>query len=404
MLEDDHSYSDNAESDDLPTVRRRPHRSHTRKPETSAGMDRNHYRRKRHGDEEVSPKDDHTNHEPGSHRHGRKHRRKSSTAEAKDTVIDKPRDKEHGGKVRRRSSVSSTARPRRESTSKRIKTAGSQQSELSHREPLNRVTKSTSSSKSLTGRSSKGTSKARGENNASRPRRSSSRREKSGRPGLAKSSTSTRHTAKLSSLPTVKEEPKPQPQRPIQRSLSVFGNLFGPLRPNAPEEKVSCLTCMDDFAPSKAPMLTCGHRMCYSCLKRIFTLSVTDPAHMPPKCCADECIPLKHVQKLFDDRFKIRWNRKYHEYTTKNRIYCPAKGCGSWIPPKDITRDKDGGRKYGTCHKCKTQVCAACNGKRHRSKECPQDDSVRQFADMVKDNGWQKCYNCSATVELKEGW
>ena len=403
MSEDDSSHSDSGESEDLTTVRR-PHRSYAAKPETSAGMDQSHYRRRRHGDEGTFLKNNHTSHESHSHHHRRRHRRKSSTAEAEDAGIDKPRVEEYGEKARRRSSVSSTARPRRESTSKRTRTAGSQHSELPYRERPNRVTKSTSSSKSVNGQSSNGKSKVRRESDAPRRRRSSSVREKSTAPGLSRSSTSVRHTTKVSSLPTVKEEPKSQPPRVVQRSLGVFGNLFGSLRPTAPEEKVSCLICMDDIAPSKAPILTCGHRMCYSCLKRVFTLSVTDPAHMPPKCCTDECIPLKHVQKLFDDRFKIRWNRKYQEYTTKNRIYCPAKGCGSWIPPKDITRDKDGERKYGTCRKCKTQVCAACNGKRHKSKECPQDDSVQQFADMAKDNGWQKCYNCSATVELKEGW
>jgi hypothetical protein len=148
--------------------------------------------------------------------------------------------------------------------------------------------------------------------------------------------------------------------------------------------------------------------MCHACLKRVFTMSVTDPAHMPPKCCTEDCIPLEYVQKLFDDKFKMKWNKKYQEYTTKNRIYCPTKGCGAWIPPKDIktdnTKGAGGGRKFGTCPKCKTQVCALCNGKRHKSKECPKDDTTQQFIELAKENGWQRCYNCSATVELKEGW
>ena len=148
--------------------------------------------------------------------------------------------------------------------------------------------------------------------------------------------------------------------------------------------------------------------MCRSCLKRIFTMSVNDPAHMPPKCCTKDCIALKHVERIFDNKFKIKWNRKYQEYTTKNRLYCPSRHCGAWIPPRDIHTDHSsgptGGRRYGKCSKCRTKICAACNGVWHpHTAECPKDDATRKFAEMAKAQGWQKCYNCSATVELREG-
>lgn len=128
---------------------------------------------------------------------------------------------------------------------------------------------------------------------------------------------------------------------------------------------------------------------------------------MPPKCCTQDHIPLKHVEKLFDLRFKKKWNLKYQEYTTKNRIYCPAKGCGEWIKPSHIHMDTSGGantgRKYGKCSRCRTKVCTTCNGKWHTSRECPKDEATQRFAEIAKKEGWQRCYNCSATVELKEG-
>lgn len=136
-------------------------------------------------------------------------------------------------------------------------------------------------------------------------------------------------------------------------------------------------------------------------------MSVTDPQHMPPKCCTSDHIPLKHVEKLFDVKFKMKWNRKYQEYTTKNRIYCPAKGCGEWIKPNHIFLDTSsgatGGRKYGKCSRCKTKVCCICNGKWHSGKDCPKDEDTKKFVEMAKEKGWQRCYNCSAMVELKEG-
>lgn len=172
--------------------------------------------------------------------------------------------------------------------------------------------------------------------------------------------------------------------------------------------RVECLTCLSSDIPiSKSAKLACKHRMCHACLRRIFTMSVTDPQHMPPKCCTQDHIPLKHVEKLFDTRFKIKWNQKYQEYTTKNRVYCPAKGCGEWIKPSQIHLDTSGGantgRKYGKCGRCRTKVCCTCNGKWHTSRECPKDEATKQFAEVAKKEGWKKCFNCSAMVELNEG-
>ncbi|KAI9881637.1 MAG: hypothetical protein M1830_000202 [Pleopsidium flavum] len=135
-------------------------------------------------------------------------------------------------------------------------------------------------------------------------------------------------------------------------------------------------------------------------------MSVTDPQHMPPRCCTQDHIPLKHVDRLFDTKFKMKWNKRYQEYTTKNRIYCPAKGCGEWIKPSNIHTDQTSGvhpKKYGKCGRCKLKVCCKCNGKWHAGKDCPKDEETKKFAEIAKKEGWQRCFNCSAMVELKEG-
>ena len=128
---------------------------------------------------------------------------------------------------------------------------------------------------------------------------------------------------------------------------------------------------------------------------------------MPPRCCKGEAIPLEHVNKLYDSNFKKKWNRKYQEFNTKNRIYCPARRCGEWIKPSQMHVDTSNGptygRKYGVCKKCKTRVCCLCNNKWHSSRDCPKDAATREFIKLAKEKGWQKCYNCKATVELKEG-
>jgi hypothetical protein len=185
-----------------------------------------------------------------------------------------------------------------------------------------------------------------------------------------------------------------------------LGSFFGgppPLRtsPGKPVKLVECLFCLSDVPSPKAPKLKCGHRICHGCLQRVFRLSTTDPQHMPPKCCTQDFIPLKHVDRLFDTAFKKNWNRKFAEYSTRNRVYCPAKKCGEWIKPANIRREN--GRKLAQCGRCKTKVCATCNGKWHTSPECPRDEETNQFLEQAKEEGWQRCFGCKAMVELKEG-
>ena len=122
---------------------------------------------------------------------------------------------------------------------------------------------------------------------------------------------------------------------------------------------------------------------------------------MPPRCCQEEHVDLKHVDKLFDQSFKKTWNRRFLEYKTKNRVYCIGKNCGEWIKPNHITTEH--GRKIAKCKHCGTKVCPTCNNKAHTSRDCPKDPATKQFIETAKLKGWQRCYSCSAMVELKEG-
>ncbi|KAI1881441.1 hypothetical protein JX265_000267 [Neoarthrinium moseri] len=190
-----------------------------------------------------------------------------------------------------------------------------------------------------------------------------------------------------------------------RRSSSTFiSNFFGSsVHPARPVKYVECVACLDDEVPSnKTAKLKCEHRMCHSCMKRIFKVSIKDPQMMPPKCCTEQPIPVKHVERLFDTNFKKTWNQKFHEYSTRNRIYCPSRRCGEWIKPDRIQKFKDG-RKYAKCGQCKTEVCCVCNGKWHRSKDCPRDEATNEILEQAKEYGWQRCYNCKTMVELKEG-
>ena len=191
-------------------------------------------------------------------------------------------------------------------------------------------------------------------------------------------------------------------RRTTRRSSSLSSLLVPKVSEPETPQLVDCLTCgSDDIPVSKSARLECGHRMCHACLKRVFDLSVKDPAHMPPKCCTDQHIPLKHVDKLFSTTFKLLWNRKYQEYNTKNRIYCPNPKCGEWIKPSHIHKEQ--GRKYALCPRCHTKACTLCCNKLHKTRDCPKDPEIAKLVEQAKDQGWQRCYNCHAMVEKREG-
>ncbi|KAK6341594.1 hypothetical protein TWF696_008665 [Orbilia brochopaga] len=176
-----------------------------------------------------------------------------------------------------------------------------------------------------------------------------------------------------------------------------------PAAPAEPPKMVECITCLsDDIPETEAAQLECGHAFCNDCLIRLFDLSLTDPAHMPPRCCQPtQHIPLHHVDKLLSTKTKILWNKKYQEFTTTNRRYCPATDCGEWIRPKDFTTVE--GVEIGTCPRCKLKVCALCGLKEHGTEECPKDEFLNQVRELGKELGWQRCYSCRAMVELERG-
>ena len=224
------------------------------------------------------------------------------------------------------------------------------------------------------------------------------------RPSLRRSSTTS---TKLPSIPEsqVDTESVTTSRRSSRRESTLLGSVFRRHSTSAvptPPRLVECLTCGSDDIPStQSVKLACSHRMCHDCLKRVFEMSVKDPAHMPPKCCTDQHIPLKHVDKLFDVNFKMLWNRKYQEYHTKNRIYCPTLKCGEWIKPSHIHSAQ--GRKFALCPRCKMKVCTLCNNRLHKSSDCPKDPEIAKLVEQAKEKGWQRCFNCSALVEKKEG-
>ncbi|KAI0486164.1 hypothetical protein F4859DRAFT_511164 [Xylaria cf. heliscus] len=189
-------------------------------------------------------------------------------------------------------------------------------------------------------------------------------------------------------------------------SKQPLGNFFQTPALPEPYDKSSkmraCMVCGDDISTKKLTKLQCGHRWCGSCLKRRFKVSVEDPQNMPPRCCTSDIIPLKHVNDMFNDDFKRIWNEKYAKFSARDRNCCPRVKCKARIYPEDV-RHHSNGRTSAKCRKCETEICGVCYKKWHESKHCPTDTGTAQFLKVAEEAGWQRCYNCQAMVELKEG-
>jgi hypothetical protein len=155
-----------------------------------------------------------------------------------------------------------------------------------------------------------------------------------------------------------KAHPKPALSNASRGSGRLtFGTFFERINPKGdliPEKRVRCVNCgSTDVLITRSAKLLCSHRWCYECLRRIFQLSITDPALMPPRCCTLDHIPLKHVDRLLVEEFKRIWNRKFQEFTT---LYCPQAGCGEWIRLRHISIDS--GQRTGRCKRCGSKVWA----------------------------------------------
>ncbi|KAK4103590.1 hypothetical protein N658DRAFT_421491 [Parathielavia hyrcaniae] len=192
------------------------------------------------------------------------------------------------------------------------------------------------------------------------------------------------------------------------RRSTLFGDVAAlPARPSRlekPTERTTvCALCRDkNTLVSKTVKLKCCHRMCHSCLRRVFELSLTDPqGHMPPRCCTSDNIPPKYVDMLFDSNFKREWVQRYREHTSKSRITCPSRQCGGSVKPDELRREA--GRWQGRCNRCRIKICGSCNGRWHHQTDCPLDDGAARLLEQAKRDSWQRCYHCKTPVERKDG-
>lgn len=223
------------------------------------------------------------------------------------------------------------------------------------------------------------------------------------RPSLRRSNTTSTRLSRLpeessgrSARSSSKRTDRPTGAPPPPTSRRHSSTAIPDARP-----PVECLTCCEELSHKDVAHLPCTHKICHDCVRGMFERSLKNPADMPPKCCDGQCLPQEYLDTLFDEDFKAKWIRKYRESNTKDALYCPAAGCGYWIKPKHIHNER--GKKFATCPKCKTKVCARCSSKMHKSSECPKDPGLAKLMKEAEQNGWMQCFKCKAMVERVSG-
>lgn len=136
----------------------------------------------------------------------------------------------------------------------------------------------------------------------------------------------------------------------------------------------SCKLCGGQSGQKTRKLPGCDHRWCSTCLGNEFLLSIGDSVRKPPMCCKHYISP-QLVDDLFDPDFKRDWDRKFVRSSIFVRarprtLVCPNPKCSATIEDQDILAD-DGGREFGECYHCQTEVCVECSGRWHKSLQCP---------------------------------
>jgi hypothetical protein len=157
-----------------------------------------------------------------------------------------------------------------------------------------------------------------------------------------------------------------------------------------------CEACGNEKNMEDIGYAPCDHEYCRDCLQALFRAALTDESLFPPRCCRQP-IPLDTIRTFLNSELVHAFIDKKLEFDTPNKTYCAIPICSTFIRSTNIANN------VGTCHRCHFETCTLCKEAAHGRAECPHDPEAQQILEMVRENGWQRCYTCSSVVELKYG-
>ncbi|KAI5782692.1 hypothetical protein EDC01DRAFT_619065 [Geopyxis carbonaria] len=158
-------------------------------------------------------------------------------------------------------------------------------------------------------------------------------------------------------------------------------------------KEATCCSCLEKRFCVSAP---CGDTYCHACLKVVFLSVMKDEGLFPPRCCRKE-IPLFSVAPFLSAAETTAFKAKKEELSSAYRVYCSDPACSSFIGPKNID---DG---CARCPKCAELTCQSCKQAYHGKTDCANDEELLRTLETAAKQGWQRCTNCLAVVELTDG-
>ncbi|KAF2423376.1 ariadne RING finger [Tothia fuscella] len=156
-----------------------------------------------------------------------------------------------------------------------------------------------------------------------------------------------------------------------------------------------CTVCTDSFRFDAIIRLNCKHFYCPKCLKDLFIHASSDMTLFPPRCCRVE-IPLSLIGDAMTPQQMEDFTDAVIESTTEKRTYCSNAQCGKFIPPMEIDADD------AKCGRCGFVTCVHCRSPSHEG-ECLQDEALQSTLALAARQGWRRCNQCRAMVELNVG-
>ncbi|KUJ24183.1 uncharacterized protein LY89DRAFT_634121 [Mollisia scopiformis] len=141
--------------------------------------------------------------------------------------------------------------------------------------------------------------------------------------------------------------------------------------------------------------MPCGHDYCSDCLQTVVINALVDEALYPPRCCRQP-FDMDSMRPFLPPEIISGFHLKKTEYGTSNRIYCSNAICSSFLYPDNIAGDK------AKCPLCFTLTCTICKAPAHIG-DCPQDGALQEVLSSATGEGWKRCGNCKAMVELRTG-
>ena len=162
-----------------------------------------------------------------------------------------------------------------------------------------------------------------------------------------------------------------------------------------------CVSCFDEVTKENAISLSCRHYYCSQCFSRLVNTAIISEHTFPPKCCLQR-IPENTLKNNLSPDELSQYHAKFEEYSvpTENRWFCASLRCGKWFERSHSRMGCD----TVICPHCKAQMCSECRGLEHiTGGGCPKDQALHATLEEAERNGWRRCLNCQALVELTQG-